>query len=456
MGYISGYIEEGYKTIIIANEEEILNKNEEYNKFKEKVIGKSLEVQHNFDSILGIFVQDIRHIEKCAIEAVKNAISKAYHRADYHNLRHIKQSIDNFNFIIKNIDSRYLKNIDFLSEFTFIFFAINIEIKNGNIDDEKLLEWEKIFLEKDSQHILRKYNLNIVPLLSIEIWSNILLKSVINIEEFNVAISKTRYFIDETQPTWARLWHYFSLEDKEFDILLEDVIKKFENNEYTTPNILLHIVTLLTYFENIGLSDYPLSNIKIYMKSGLENCYKKHNDRKYYLINDILMDNHTGLGYIGLENQAVQNIFEEFKTENTKLFEQDKENKQQINFDNFIESIDHNNFIFIEKFLLGDNDTIPVFKNKDSKLFVNTVVNISNDTRKKLGSFLKSRYSLHKYFNNRQFGEYLAEELRFWQDVKDELQNLNTTSMGKLKTLSLKNFEQYIVDENIKQMSCTV
>ncbi|MBS9783584.1 MAG: hypothetical protein KGV46_03420 [Pasteurella sp.] len=237
---------------------------------------------------------------------------------------------------------------------------------------------------------------------------------------------------------------------------MKDVIKRFENNEYTTPNILLHIVILLTYFENIGLSDYPLSNIKKYMKSGLENCYKKHNDRRYYLINNIRMDNHTGLGYIGLENQAVQNIFEEFKTENTKLFEQDKENKQQINFDNFIESIEHNNFIFIEKFLLGDNDIIPVFKNKDSKLFVNTVVNISNDTRKKLGSFLKSRYSLHKYFNNRQFGEYLAEELRFWQDVKDELQNLNTTSMGKLKIVSLKNFEKYIVDENIKQMSCTV
>jgi len=62
-GYINLLVEDyNTKVILIADEEKILSNKEKstvYLEFKEKVIGKQFEIQHDFDAILRIFIQGL-------------------------------------------------------------------------------------------------------------------------------------------------------------------------------------------------------------------------------------------------------------------------------------------------------------------------------------------------------------------------------------------------------------
>ncbi len=457
LGYINYLVEQNnFKTIVLANEEKLIKEYKEtYTDFKEKVIGKTFEVRHNFSEVLEQFLRsiDIKNFDKSIVE-------KVYHIARYENLRHVKQIIIDFNYFIENINEKYLENTDFLSNLTYIFFALSIEIKSGNIDEKKLLDYKDCFLKGDksnstaSERQLKKYNFGLVPLFSEEDWVKILFKGQINKDELNSYISKLHYFISEIQPSWVKLWHYWEQEDNKFDELLNDIIDKFKKYNYQRPDILLHVIALLVYFNQMGLSDYPIGDIEKQMIKCLKSCFQPdgHKDKQYYLVEDLWAHNNTGLSYMNSDDKNFLRLFEKFKVENIKLYKAYEEQSLQQKLDEFIVSVNSGKKDHIYNFLLERNEYTPVLAKLNAKDFFNALLVLPNARLNDINRVMRSRYSDNKYSNGEQYGNYLRDELPFWQKLKQEFKSLDY-SQFKIKKIILEDFERYVVDRIIEKMS---
>jgi len=164
LGYINYFVEQSnFKVIILANEEKI-DKDEKFKEFKEKVIGKTFEVKQNFDEVLTHFL-NLTTESKTILETNKQSIKDVYLKAGYENLRHVRQSILDFNYLYQMIDKEYQKNNQFIERFIYVFFALSIEVKKGELVIDEFIyhgknPWQGISLsnsEKKKKLELKKF-----------------------------------------------------------------------------------------------------------------------------------------------------------------------------------------------------------------------------------------------------------------------------------------------------------
>jgi hypothetical protein len=88
LGYINEFVEhEDRKVIIVANEKEIRG-GDDYARIREKVIGKSFEIQSALEQALKAFTASIGDKRTRDFLASKSEeISAIYHQSQLHNLR---------------------------------------------------------------------------------------------------------------------------------------------------------------------------------------------------------------------------------------------------------------------------------------------------------------------------------------------------------------------------------
>jgi hypothetical protein len=442
-GYINYLVEQSsFKVILIANEDKLHEKEENtYLEFKEKVIGKTFEVRHNFNEVLGSFLKDN------PIQLDKSIIINVYNIANYKNLRHIKQLIIDFIYIVKKISKSYLNNEEFLSKFGYIFFSLYIEVKNGTLDEELFLSHKK------SNEILKKYNLGYDFILPKSVWIKILYKGYIEGDELNNIIGNLSFFIrEEEKPLWVKLWHYGDIEDDDFQELLENIIVEFKNCSFETLGQLLHTVALLIYFYNNEISTLCVEEIKQQVKKCLSS---KHSETKHWnkpLLKNSIRFNGTGLGYINDNDTDFVEIFDEVIESNKKIYNSNVIINEKEMLENAINAISNNEIEFIENTLLGDKEYLPILANQDSEKFFNAIINSSNKTLSELFQIINSRYSSNKTLDGKGYGFYLRDELKFWQDLKDKFECFDYAEF-KIKRLILQEFKKFIIDKIITKMS---
>lgn len=150
LGYINTLVEkDGIKVLILADETKIDGTKideEKYKNFKEKVIGKTFQIAQDFDSAFYSFVNLVFDAKE-VLETNKETIQDVYIVGNYHNLRHIRQSILDFDWFYKNIDTKYREHTELMQNLIKVFFAFSIELKQGNMDANRL-EKKAIFTIK--------------------------------------------------------------------------------------------------------------------------------------------------------------------------------------------------------------------------------------------------------------------------------------------------------------------
>ncbi|MDG6882671.1 KAP family P-loop domain [Phocoenobacter uteri] len=455
LGYINYFVEQNnFKIILLANEYKLLpnkendnSQNQLYLEFKEKVIGKTFEVKHSFEMILEGFLEHHK-IDLNEELNLFDIIKEVYESSGYKNLRYIDQSISEFKYVFNRIDSKYKQNIEFLSQFAKVFFVILIELKNGNLTEDTLNPL------KDTNHTLKgdeskenklsslfkKYNLSVSDILfDIGDWEIILVKG--DISQINNMIQGLHFFIEEEQQSWVKLWHFRELEDDEFDIQLNDMIKKFKNNQYLDIKTLLHVTALLVFFNNQKINSYALEDIKNQMLSNLENCYS--DGQEGVLIEDTFWGAY-GLGYYDKTSLEFQNMFEVFKEQNKIYYDHAVNQKKRDDLKNIISNLSKGNIKEISDFLNGDGLYIPIFVEKDcAKEFVGTVISVRNQ---KMFDFLYNIF-FSRYSNRRNFKDYFSQELDFWKEVQKELSNQPVDLRDrKVKQFNLNLFKEKVTE----------
>ncbi|AUV54233.1 hypothetical protein B1209_17125 [Raoultella planticola] len=279
LGYINYLVEiSKVKVIIIANESKLLDKkdlNENNNKhkktervyeeFKEKVIGKTFEVKHDFDDVLSIFLKGSQYEN---LIDFKHIIKHVYSLSNFQNLRSIKQAILEFDYLISMIDKKYINNDKFISILIHNFFALTIEIKHGEINEASLRSEEPLKVKSNTNsiesNIALKYSLHKTPLYSGELWADILFKG--DLASINEETSKLVYFIETPEkqnPRWLKLWFFTKMDDEnEFKTLTSSLLNEFKTLKEEHPTIYLHNLALMIYFSKHKLVEISIDEIK--------------------------------------------------------------------------------------------------------------------------------------------------------------------------------------------------
>lgn len=458
LGYINYLVEQAsFKVILVANEEKLIKKDSKtYLEFKEKVIGKTVEIRHDFPEVLKQFLED----NPIKIDAFDQTIvENVYDLAGYKNLRHIKQSIIDFNYLTSKIEKKYKNSEVFLSKLTFTFFAFNIEVKNGSLDEKDFLTRNIFPGDSDKSEkspvikVLKKYKLDSNLLFSLSYWIKILYKSYIEDDELNTAISKLAFFIkDKEKPSWVKLWHYRDLEDDEFDNLLKDVTDKFKNCEYESPELFLHAIALLVYFNQENISDFSLKNIKEKVNNCLSSSYENSEIWKNELLRSYARLNSTGFSYMNNISSDFLEIFQVVKSANKEIYDKNLDENKFWYLNGFIESIKSGDMEFINNILLVVNEYSPVFNSLSPERFFNSITEASNKNFVELSQILHSRYSDNKSLDGRGYEYHLVDELSFWQGLKINIESFDY-SKHKIKGLNLKEFQEHIVDKILGKMA---
>ena len=177
LGYIDSILEElNYKIIILADESKITDK--EYIEFKEKIIGKTFELQQeNIHSIIKKFIEEYSNNTKNVLnENIEILIEDVDKNNDSINLRIIKQNIMAFENFFESLEDKFLENKEFTKQLIKNYFILSKELKTRTFNNQE--ENEK--LRKESfLDILKRNKIN-QHIFDNDIWSDILIKNYLD------------------------------------------------------------------------------------------------------------------------------------------------------------------------------------------------------------------------------------------------------------------------------------
>ncbi|MCL6381509.1 P-loop NTPase fold protein [Pectobacterium parmentieri] len=458
LGYINYLVEiSKVKVIIVANESKLLTKNmlnaedsksndskldKIYEEFKEKVIGKTFEIQHDFEEVLSLFLTE----SKC-VHLIENRelIKKIYLLSNSKNLRNIKQAILDFNYLLSSLNSEYSEGSEFIYFLIRNFFSLTIEIKNGNISKDSLISnvpfKRKDIITGEENIISKKYSLYDTPIYSGKVWADILLKG--DLSQLNEHTSKLIYFTqktEETKPTWLKLWSFTRMNDEnEFISLSKSLKKDFESLKEEDPIIYLHNLALLIFFSKNNLIKLDIEKIK----SIVPKYIKKHkNSSKWPQKNTFPFSfvNKTGHAYYNDNDedfQVLRGMIEDkikLETQSEIEYEKDKE------YENLLLGITEDNIQLINNFFLDNYQYKPILDKIDPIKFVKSIAQASNSTIIHINAIINERYFSNTSMNNSPLFHQFKNEYSFWVSVNSKIdEDINKYKGIKQYNLRLLN-----------------
>lgn len=461
LGYINYFVEhQGYKVIVIANEEEIFSIEEKtkisYRRIKEKLIGKTFEIQPRLDLAIENFIKEIENRNtQNFFESNLDLIKDYYQRSNYWNLRHLRQALMDFARLLDLISNKIKEKNEIVSHLFTIYLVLSFEIKSGgmlstdinkidslyfvelasksNGNTDKLENIDKFYLEiKEKYPMFNPMDM----LLENSVWIDIFDKGLIDKEEINKSLENSHFFQNENQSDWVKLWHYTSLEDHDFDSVLAKVKAQFSKNEFEEVGEIKHITGL--FFQLIDENLLSMTKVQVLENaiSNIENLIDK--GRTIPSSNSFFDDVETfGLGFHNkndskfkefeeyLSDRAVKQIEDSLPKLGRKLLE-DVKNEPE----NFFKKVVYN----------GSSDIYqkyPVLKYIAPKDLVSTLINIKPYNRKYIVMGISSRYK-----NSDSIGVLLSE-LAWLQEVVYLLREEAKLRKGKVTGLQIIKFTDY-------------
>jgi hypothetical protein len=314
LGYINKFVEhDDLKVILIANEAEITLKDESYKRIREKLIGKTFELQSSLEQAFEIFINNIQDEKlKAFLKSKSEIIITIYHQSESHNLRILRQLMKDFERFYQVLENKFRENNGAMTELTGLLFSLSFELKGGRLSEDDLRDREMAQyynrgLDKDKHMIKpivasaeRYLGINIyTTTLSDETLINILIKSVLDKEKICDELDKSTYFVTVAdEPAWRTVWHYNSRTDDETSSALKEMERAFVDREYTVTGEILHVLGLQLHFAKNRVISRTQSEIVAEGKRYIDDLYS-HGKLEACQKNDYLSDSRHGL-YGGL------------------------------------------------------------------------------------------------------------------------------------------------------------
>lgn len=424
LGYINHYVEhQGHKVIVLANEDEILKAHDEksdspgkpYRRIKEKLIGKTFEVAPDLTGAIKNFVADIKsEPSKALFKENISTIIEIHESSEYKNLRHLKQSLWDFERFCQNINPDAAEKPRLLETLLKIFLALSFEIKSGTILPKDILTFRSEFftghLSDDNKEnedtpykrVNSKYgDINFSDLVIEEsIWVDIFDKGVCSADKVRESLEKSEFFRSENTPDWIVLWHANELEDEDFQKALDSVRKNFHEMKYEDVGIVKHITGILLWLAKCNLTRESEEDILSFAFSYVDHL--KESNKLDMVSSDSITpafnESWGGLGFHGDDTQQFKRLSEYIvQASSEALIESHPKDGNKL-----IELIHSDPDMFYRK-VTGINHEgmtyrkIPIFHYTDAAHFVNVFSSATPRTRRIVGYAFKDRYKVEFY-----------------------------------------------------------
>ncbi len=463
LGYINNFIEhDGLHVILIANEDEIDKKytddqRNRYRLIKEKVIGRTFHVNYDLDSALNLFIDNIKEEQlRIFLEKRKQIIKEIFNKAGYNNLRHLQQSLWDFESFYRELTSKFQENEDLIEGLFRVHFPLSIEIKKGEIISEdikkigtRLLRYfRKSISKKDEDEkaekidqICDKYNIDEI-ILPAEFWYQLFDKGFVSSDQIQSSLNNSSFFRDETTEDWVKLWHFMDLEDEEIERLLKEIERKWKNREYKDPGIILHLVGIFLHLSTESL--YPKSKEEIITeaKEYIDSLKEEGTLKAYYkseFFRTPYKEYWGGLGFYSRDDEEFEQIKQYLLQKIRESYWEDLPQKAEELLNLLLEDLDE----FLNKIIFSNDSeenyiNIPIFAYMDPQEFYNKFLCLKNSEKRKLINNIKERYHALTIKSD------LLKEKQFWSRVRNIISSNIEKSKKSVTYLILKYFKKTI------------
>lgn len=415
LGYINQFVEMGgQKVILIANEDEIIKVNEQnepdedtkrYLTIKEKLIGKSFDVETDLPAAMDEFIELVTS-PQCKKWMIANCslLTELFNTGGYNNLRHLKQAIMDFDRFYVCLPESVMGENELMSHIMQLFFAISFELKKGGIKEDEI--WllfdvasrstEAKAGKANAEQIRKKYSVfeNYYYPVTAELWTQFFRTGVVDKNQLKAAIESSVLLQKEESPYWVQLWHHQDLDDDEFTALYQSVYNDFRQLGTFKKYEVLQVTGLLLKLSDLKL--IPLKTSKI-LHIGRDNI-----DALKLLGNLTLQrsevfpdDNSHGLKYQSLDNPH----FQEFLFYAVKSVNEALESDLVPQANDLLELLPQSLEAFGEKITLTNSAESlyfdrPILSHIKPRNFIAAVLNLSNKDKRSLAYFIEKRYQL--------------------------------------------------------------
>lgn len=463
LGFINKIVEhEGFKSIILANEEEIDKNDNNYKRIKEKLVGCTLEVVPEIDDVLEDFISvHFNNHTKVFYSIHKETIKNAFLKSRSNNLRLLLIALRDFERIFLLLKKEILNKNELISEVLYLFLFFSFEINSGELT---FLEIEGLtndgnflFYDQNSEEkvvrLLKKYSIGTWTNLIINIssWSKIFVQGYIRTKDLEDEILQ-KHFNKNENPLWYQLWNYRNLDTQKFNELINEANGYLSSGKFSDLRELIHFAGIYLKLSILKVLNETGDEILIYFKKILDNKLRVNPEflqdwiDKEYLIND---DGQIGAIVIEYGNKYHSEFrkYIELKIQETNL-------KNAEEFANDIPSLLSNNIEQIKAELCYSKGikprfySTPVFDKVLLEKFFQAFICLSPE----------EQWEVVTIFRRRIIGDYatqienIAKERVFLQSFSEKLKSVRKSKEGTIDGVRIDEFLD-IVMNCIKRIS---
>jgi len=444
LGYVNQFVEvDGYKAILVANEDEIAKPTgqgddvlrKEYERVKEKLIGKTFVIEADHVSAISSFldlVQDSR--SKHLLEKNKTAICAIYVASKSENLRHVRQMILDVDRLIPNLHSNLIGEAELMAHFLGLYLIYSTEIRNGNIKASDIVTGYQARLSAAMGQrqkpaaapgkflaVAERYGefpLDEI-LLTPDLWAKLLEDSRDVYAEIDEALRNSSYLQSKDRPVWVRLWHHNHLSDEEVSDLVRELASEFDTFESNDLGVIRHMFGLLLKFSTIGVHDKApdelLATGKQYVDQVRARGRLPLGEKKAFGIFDT--GGYAGLGYAAADRPEFQALTTYIRDQAEHALEEARPEEARALLADM--EVDPNKFFRGVNLTNGGENrfyNVPILLHIKPEDFFASVIKLNGDGLHTVGSALEERY------HHDQFVGGLLVERPFLEQVRTMLQ----------------------------------
>jgi len=482
LGYINYFVEhQGLKVVIVANEDELIKKDKNYQIIKEKLIGRTFGIFPDFERALENFRAQTgdTNVRSFLSENVQ-VIKDLYDKAEYENLRNLKVIVLDFERIFKAMPEKVRSKPEILKYVLKLLIAFSIEIKRGRMlpeDINKLPEEyttalsklvpsrqtaSSVTQDKDEEPTSLHKIINTYSALDLDepfpssVWWQIFFeRGIIDSQELEQSILNSKYFQDENTPDWVKLWHFSGLSDEAFDNLIMKIEGEYNSRNFLEIGIVKHIFGLFLRFSDAGI--YAKSKQEILKESknyidALKNSNQLEPSPQFLPLSRTIGHRfgiYLSLGFQGKEFEE----FQEFSNYINEIQELERIDKAP---QDVLDAIQNDVGKFCRMICLDASPRqdvsepkyheTPILKDVDPASFLEKILQLNNEDRQYVFWAIQSRY---KYEN---LNEKLIEELEWLKSIQGLLLEEANCKKGKLSGFLLELLNTNYLREVIEKL----
>ena len=428
-GYINRFVEHNrFKVIVVCNSTEITDK-ETFNRFREKIIGRTFEINSDIDAAINSFANEIP--TSYFVQQHISEVKEAFKLTGYSNLRVLRQCIRDFNQIFQgiHIDNGNPYQNKELFHFLIRFVVLYSEMSTSNkdiianwkqkyaqalaSDRPEMLELKRRIsaIQQKYQPLEIKYGMDIFRERNdITLIPDYCMKGIDLVDYLNAKLVLTE------RESWDCLYQYYDMNNEDFERQYAMTESAVLNGSFRNYQDQLKAISILIELSDLGIKEMNskvLDTSKAYVEKLIADISSSDSfaDIKSNIINLLSSINQVS------DNNELRKKFNSslngiFATKLTELEHHYTEILENLSDDNLLEIVDSMDKMLPDK--SNSYQSYPIFKDANPERVAKRILSLSNASKFYFYRFLNRRYGADT-------GHFISRELTLDMPVLKEI-----------------------------------